>query len=214
MEVREEKRRKVRSDKKKEVQPIVPLSVYETIARLSYITNQPMKNIGEELCIKGLYNIQVIDYLSSIFQRDFKFNEYTFKIGNIDPSHKRTNQIQGDKKTLAIRFKQEDYPRLANFAHALDKTISSATSLLLQAALKQPKLLNEYIETFIDRELTPAKKKELKKVVRFINRNNPYDDEVSLLSIINLIIEDVLMSDTTLNIKQGIHDFINHLLED
>ncbi len=76
---------------------------------------------------------------------------------------------------------KEDYTRIYDFAHCLGKTVSSAVAVLLEAALKQPSLLNEFVQLYIDNNLDNARKKQLEEVVTFINRHNPYEEKVSLL---------------------------------
>ncbi|MCJ7992628.1 hypothetical protein MUB15_31250, partial [Priestia sp. OVS21] len=69
----EEKQRKVRCDKKRDVKPTIPIHLKECIYRLSYITNTPVKDVTESICISGLKSPKVMDYLSHYFRRGFSF---------------------------------------------------------------------------------------------------------------------------------------------
>ena len=69
----ETKKRKVRSDKKRDVKPTISSNLKHCIYRLSYITSTPVKDVAETLCEKGLRSRKVMDYLSTYFRRDLKF---------------------------------------------------------------------------------------------------------------------------------------------
>ena len=77
----EKKNRKTRSDKKRDLKPIVSLELYESMARLAYITCLPMKDIGEKICRAGLNSEKVISLLSAQFRRDYLMNETTLYPG-------------------------------------------------------------------------------------------------------------------------------------
>ncbi|MCM3176307.1 hypothetical protein [Cytobacillus horneckiae] len=50
----EEKKRKTRSDKKKDIKPTINIKLHECINRLSYITNTPVKDVGVHICMAEL----------------------------------------------------------------------------------------------------------------------------------------------------------------
>ncbi|MCM3068585.1 hypothetical protein M3568_19950 [Priestia flexa] len=74
----EEKKRKIRSDKKRDVKPSLPIDLKECVYRLSYITNTPVKNVIESICISGLASSKVMDYLSNYFRRGFSFGSTVY----------------------------------------------------------------------------------------------------------------------------------------
>ncbi len=77
------------------MKPIVPIVIYDCIHRLGYITNQPMKDVAEKICLSGLQDTQVIDYLynSVGFVRNFYLTKTIVKIGDPELETKRTNTI-------------------------------------------------------------------------------------------------------------------------
>ncbi|WP_245579618.1 hypothetical protein [Alteribacter aurantiacus] len=79
----EEKTRKVRSDKKRDVKPTIPFQLRECIYRLSYITNRPVKDVAEAICLYGLASKKVMEHLSKNFRRDF-MGESTLYVGDLE----------------------------------------------------------------------------------------------------------------------------------
>ncbi|MGN7183209.1 hypothetical protein ACTHRJ_20485, partial [Cytobacillus kochii] len=74
----EKKKRQTRSDKKKDIKPTISIDLKNCIYQLSYVTNQPVKDIVEILCEKGLQSRKVMEYLSQYFRRDYQFFNTTF----------------------------------------------------------------------------------------------------------------------------------------
>ncbi|OIJ09430.1 hypothetical protein BKP35_16380 [Anaerobacillus arseniciselenatis] len=205
--------RATRSDKKKDIKPIVGIEIYECLCRLSYITNTPIKDVGENVIKEGLANINVIEYLSKHFKRDYWHGETLLR--SLDKSHlfnSRSLKIEGNKKRVSLRFEQKSYEHLSDLAYTLDLTVSSATSLLLDAALKNSKIVHRYIETYINSNLDPNRKQQLKAVLKFMNKNNLYEEKITLGLLINMIVEDFM--DSSLNIKSAINKFIDDLLSE
>lgn len=187
---KEEKRRQVRSDKKRDVKPTVPIELYECIHRISYLTAQPIKTVGEELCKKGLKSQQVIEHLSNHFRRDFWATPSLLYRGD---SYIEKVKLQGKiKRRITIRFMQCDHDRLAALAYAMDQTVSSATTLLLHATVKNVQIVDQFITRHIEHQLDSNKRKELRKILKFININNPYEEEISLGMLLNYLINEVV----------------------
>lgn len=204
--------RATRSDKKKDIKPLVSIDIYECLCRLSYITNTPIKDVGENVIKEGLNNINVIEYLSKHFKREYWYKETLIRSQELHLFNTRTIKISGDKKRVSLRFDQKTYELLSDLAYALDLTVSSATSLLLDAAIKNTKIIHRYIETYINKALDINRKKQLKEVLKFMNKNNPYQEKITLGLLINMIVEDFM--DSSLNIKTAINNFLEDLLND
>ncbi|MYL35411.1 hypothetical protein GLW08_21250 [Pontibacillus yanchengensis] len=183
--------RKVRSDKKKDVKPFVSLPISECIHRISYITSRPVKDIAEELCVRGLYSKKAIELLSEQFKRDFNLNEYTIYIGDRTIENDRTNKIIGPKKRITIRFGQQFHSRLGELAFALDMTLASTTSLLLEYSIKDTELVNHLLRRFVASELDPKRMEQLKEVYRFIRKENPYEEEFTFSMFINFLFDEL-----------------------
>jgi hypothetical protein len=199
--------RKVRSDKKREVQPTIPFTLYECINRISYVTNQPVKDVGEAICKKGLDSKRVIDYLSQYFRRDYWASEYTLLRGVLQRTPYCSKRDKLLKKRMSIRFNQPFYDRLSELAFALDMTVSSTTALLLQASVTRTDVVNQYIGSYIKGQVDHSRFKQLKEIVKYINENNPYEEKITLSMIINYLVGEVMES--TKDVKRVVNQWID-----
>jgi hypothetical protein len=202
----EEKKRKVRSDKKRDVKPTIHYKLHECISRLSYITNTPIKDVGETICLAGLSSKKVIECLSKEFRRGYKIENTVF-IGDKNRLGGRAIKEEGFRKRITLRFPQSIHDDIGDLAYALDVTVSSATAMLLEASVKNTDIVNDYIKRYIESKLDDSRMKELKEVIRFINKNNPYDEEVTLSMIINFLFEEFM--DNTRNFTKVITNWID-----
>lgn len=200
-----EKKRKTRSDKKKEVKPTLPLKLRECIYRISYITNTPVKDVAESLCESGITSRKVMDHLSQYFRRDIRLLN-TLYLGDLDrPSlQKKTKEA---KERISIKFSQGTYENISSLSYALDVTPTKATMLLLEASIKNSEFINEYVEKHLGSYITEGKIKELKKVLRFINDNNPYEEEFSWTHLISYFFDELKSGSS--NIKNTINEWID-----
>jgi hypothetical protein len=198
----ETKKRKVRSDKKRDVKPTISSNLKHCIYRLSYITNTPVKDVAETLCEKGLRSRKVMDYLSTYFRRDLKFAN-TIYIGDFERESLQRKVQAGKNERITIRFTQVSYEHISSLARALDVTPSKATALLLDASIRNTNLLNAFVKTYLHDHLDGNRMKELKEVLKYINKNNPYQEEISWFTLLSMIYEDV--KESTSNVKDIIH---------
>ncbi|MEK5394057.1 hypothetical protein NSQ59_27535 [Margalitia sp. FSL K6-0131] len=181
--------RKERSDKKKDIKPTVPITLKETVHRISYITNKPVKDVAEEICLLGFENRPIIEKLSKHLRRDFKYKNTIF-IGNIERTSLQRERINGASDRITIRFKQTDYDNICNLAYALDVTPSKATALLLECSVKSSNIINKYIKSYLKEHLDQARMRELKKIIKYINQNNP-DEEFSWSEFLSFIVDEI-----------------------
>lgn len=186
----EEKKRRNRSDKKRDVKPTVPIALKECIERLSYITRLPVKDISEEICEYGLYNKKVMEYLAENFRRSYRFNRTVF-MGSLERPSMQKETIKGFKDRITVRFKQTTYEDINRLAYALDVTPTRATAILLNATIRNSEFINTFLEKNIVNKLDPNRQKELKSVLRFINRNNPYDKEITVSALIAYYFDEI-----------------------
>lgn len=201
------KKRKVRSDKKKDVKPTVSVELHDCISRISYITNTPMKDVAEFICVQGLFSREVLDVLSPNFRRNFSFGNILY-IGDLHRTQDRSVKKDGAKKRLTIRFRQEDYDRLAELAHALDVTVSSAVSILLETAIKNRHIIDAYFTSYIHQSLDPSRKEQFKAVEKFIQKENPFQEDISFLDALHYIREGVVQR--TRHLKQTLEDWVEN----
>ncbi|MDA1977089.1 hypothetical protein PDL67_11085 [Bacillus cereus] len=207
----EVKERKIRSDKRKDVKPTVELSLYDCVSRISYITNTPMKDVGEIFCTHGLYSKKVIDYLSKKFRRGYKFKD-TIYMGNRELMSERVRKHSKSTTRITMRFRQETYDHLADLAYALDTTVSTATAILLDAAVRNTDIVNEYVTRFVEETLDDNRKDQLKKVLTYIRKENPYEtNEITLAQLISYILDG--FKGHSKHIKQTIESWLDNVTE-
>ena len=204
--VREGSVRKVRSDKKRDVSPTIQLELKDTIYRISYVINTPVKDIVESICIFGMNSRNVITILSKYFKRNVKFQNTLF-MGHLDnPSIKRFEKGVKTER-IGTRFKQHDYETLVTLAFALDVTPSRAAALLLDTSIRHSDFVNSYFQQYLSKNIDYNRMVELKKIIAFINDNNPYDDSVSWLALVSYIYAEI--KDSTLSFNDTLNDFID-----
>ena len=209
MNVIEGKKRKERSDRKHDIKPTIPFQLRETICRLSYITDTPIKDVGEYITELGLESEQVLDYLSKHFKRDFNYKT-TFYIGDLNVEKltmKNINKQANSTTRITIRFKKETYEYINKLAFSLDVTPSMATALVLDASMRHSDVVNKYIKTYLKERLNGTKMKELKKILSFINDNNPYDKEVTWAELLSYIYDEIKSGANT--ITNTIHSWLD-----
>jgi|HigsolmetaAR206D_1030411.scaffolds.fasta_scaffold00003_178 hypothetical protein len=207
--VGDEKKRKVRSDKKRDVKPTIPLSLYECVSRISYITRTPIKDVAEYLCVRGLEEQEVIEALSGRFRRKYWFKNTLF-IGRPERMAERVLKSREPKQRISIRFPQIIHDQIADLAYSLDMTVSSATALLLDASAKHAGILDDYIARHVTNTLDSARKKQLKEVIRYLKKDNPYAEEITLARLISYIVEEVM--DHTINAKRAVESWLDKTL--
>lgn len=200
------KTRKVRSDKKRDVKPTISTNLRDCIFRLSYITNTPVKDVVEILCEKGLSSRKVIEYLSQHFRRDFQFTN-TVYFGNYERESLQHIYRSGKNVRITTRFTQATYENITSLSYALDVTPSKATALLLDASTRNTDILNAFVKAYLHKNIDQARMKELKHVLKYINKNNPYNEEISWFALLSLIFDE--FKDSTSNIKDKIHSWID-----
>lgn len=203
---RGEVKRKTRSDKRKDVKPTISVGLRDCIYRLSYITNKPVKDIAETICIKGLESRKVAEYLSDYFRRDYHFLN-TIYCGVLERESLQNKYQSGKNVRITIRFTQKAYDDICLLAHALDVTPSKATAILLHASISNSNLLNAIVKRYLHDHIDQNRMRELKQVLKYINKNSPYDEEISWFSLISMIVEE--LKDNSNNIKDIVHSWLD-----
>lgn len=188
------------------MKPTISNNLRECIYRLSYITNTPVKDVVEILCEKGLKSRKVIDYLSQHFRRNFQFLNTVF-IGNYERESLQHKYQSGKNVRITTRFNSNIYEDISSLAYALDVTPSKATALLLEASVRNTNILNAFVKTYLHGQVDNSRMKELKQVLKYINKNNPYKEEISWFALLSMIFDDI--KDSTSNVKDKIHSWID-----
>lgn len=198
--------KKVRSDKKRDVSPTIPIELKDTIYRISYVIDTPVKDIVEAICLYGIESRNVITILSKHFRRNVRFHNTLFMGDLNNPS---VQQIKRGTKTARIgtRFKQNDYEKIVTLAYSLDVTPSRATALLLEVGIRDSGFANTYFQQFLSSTLNHNRMVELKKIIDFINEGNPYDEKVSWLALLSYIFAEI--KDNAMSFNDSLNDFID-----
>lgn len=202
----ETKKRKPRSDKKRDVKPTISTNLKNCIYRLSYITDTPVKDVVEVLCEKGLKSRKVMDYLSNFFRRDLQFLN-TIYIGNLEKESLQRRYQSGKNERITTRLSQVIYEDICSLSNALDVTPSKGTALLLDASIRNTNLLNAFVKSYLHDHIDETRMKELKQVLKYINKNNPYNEQISWFTLLSIIFEDI--KDSTSNVKGIIHNWLD-----
>lgn len=208
VEVKESKKRKTRSDKKRDIKPTVSINLKNCIYRLSYITNTPVKDITETLCIKGIRSRKVIDYLSQYFRRSYDFRS-TVYIGDLERESLQRKFQSSKNERITTRFTTDFYEEIVQLANALDVTPSKATALLLDASIRNTNLLDAFVKMHLHDHLDKNRMKELKQVLKYVNCNNPYNEQISWFSLFSFIIDEV--KESTSNAKDTIVKWLERM---
>lgn len=198
--------RKIRSDKKRDVKPTISSNLKDCIYRLSYITNTPVKDVAEILCVKGLQSRKVMEYLSQYFRRDFQFLN-TIYIGVFGRESLQRKYQSGKNERITIRFTQTSYEDIFSLSCALDVTPSKATALMLDASIRNTNLLNAFVKTYLNEHIDNNRMKELKQVLKYINKNNPYNEEISWFTLLAMMFEDI--KESTNNVREVIQNWMD-----
>lgn len=200
------KNRKVRSDKKRDVKPTISVDLKNCIYRLSYITDTPVKDVAEIICEKGLRTRKVIEYLSHYFRREYQFMS-TIYLGDLGRESLQSKYQSGKNERITTRFNQATYEDIKSLSDALDVTPTKATALLLDASIRNTNLLNAFVKTYLHGTIDKNRMKELKQVLHYVNKNNPYNEDISWFTLLSMIYEEV--KDGTVNVKEAINNWVD-----
>lgn len=149
---------------------------------------------------------EVIDALAKHFRRDLVAGS-TCYVGNLERTSLQREKIKNPSHRITIRFKQETYEKITALAYALDVTPSKATALLLDTSLKNSHVINKYIKQQLQTTLDNTRLKELKKIIKFINKNNPYDEEFSWAELMLYLFDEI--KDSTTSMKKTLTNWID-----
>jgi hypothetical protein len=193
-----EKKRKIRSDKKVDVKPTIPLTLKESIHRLGYITDTPIKDIAEVLCIEGISSRKVIELLSIHFRRSYQYGN-TVYMGDLTRTSLQKVKFHGPTDRITTRLKdgiapdgtEETYSAIKALAYSLDVTPHKAAALLLEATIKDNQIISKIVRAKISGKLDQTRLQQLDELLKFINKNNPYKQTISLSMFLSALMDDI-----------------------
>lgn len=183
--------RKERSDKKVDIKPTIPIHLYNCIADFSDISNQPIMNIVEFLCMKGIESKKVIEFISQYFLRDYWHGDTLYR-GNPSLNHNRYIKKKERCQRISTRFTKEFFEKLEYLAFVLGLTPSSTTCLLLDYSIKDITIIDKFIRTYTT-ELSEYQKDTLESALKYLNRNNPYREQITFWEVVKMLIDEVIV---------------------
>lgn len=143
MKRREGSTRKVRSDKKRDVQPVVSLELKKQLFRFSFLCREPLKDTGEKLCSQGAVSPIIMDEINCYFRRNIRIDNHQY-IGYLD--RPRLQIIQSHAEKITIKFPQENFEKLYNLSFALDLPLNQTAAVLLKKTITNRQFMKEYME--------------------------------------------------------------------
>ena len=155
--------RKVRSDKKVDVKPTMSIALKEQLYHFAYLSNEPVKDAAERLCIKGAVSEHIITNIRQWFRRDYH-RPNCITTGYLD--RPRLKLItKGEVGKVTIKFPQESYDLLCRLAFSLDLTPTSTATVLIKVTLNNNDFMNEYISNYLG-HLSNQRVKEIKSFLK------------------------------------------------
>ncbi|GAF66395.1 hypothetical protein BTS2_3296 [Bacillus sp. TS-2] len=206
----EQRKRKERSDKKKDCKPTIKYELYETLNRVSYITNTPLKTVGETFLIEGLSDKGVLDRFTDQFVFDYWYSPNMVYIGTGKMNDSRVLRVPySNKKKVSLRLHQDYYNQLSAFAYSLNYTTTSGAAILLEATTQNSLIIQRYIELHVERTLDQKRKQQLKEVIKYVNLHSDSELHYPLASLIDLIVERFMKS--SYNLKRAVDEYLDSL---
>lgn len=179
--------RKVRSDKKRDVKPLIKVEVKDAIRRLSHITFMPVKDVCEFLTVYAANDRQTIDKLSKFFKRGIPIGS-TYYNGHSDATP-ITKRFSDNREKVTIKFKRDDFELISSLAYAMDCTPTRATAILLTQGVRNVGAVNAFVRKYLSKELTPNQLEDLRQILSYTHR---YDnDNHSWVSVLSAIVGDI-----------------------
>jgi hypothetical protein len=117
--------------------------LFHQLYQFAELSNEPVKDIVERLCLRGMTSQYIMTDLSKWLRRDYRFNR-TIALGYGErPCLKLTPK--SEKGKVSMRLMINDYNQLCNLAYALDITPSSTATVLIRVTTENDEFMNEFV---------------------------------------------------------------------
>ncbi|MBG9730741.1 hypothetical protein ABD87_14655 [Lysinibacillus sphaericus] len=165
----EVKKRKQRSDKKRDVKPYLTLGLKRAFSRLSYITDMYEKDLAEDMILYAINDSNIVSQFSLHFKHDVIINN-TVYIGRLDNPQiaKRDNE---DTDRISTRLKADDYEVIRALAFGLDCSVARVCALLINACMQDINFVNGYVKQCLSKSLTVHQMRELRNLLKSANKD-------------------------------------------
>ncbi|WP_237712869.1 hypothetical protein [Bacillus methanolicus] len=77
----------------------------------------------------------------------------------------------------------------------------------MDASIRNSDFINEYVRDYLKQHLDDGRMRELKKVMKFINTNNPYEEEISWSALLSFLFDELKIGAS--NISESIQDWLD-----
>ncbi|MBM7610591.1 hypothetical protein JOD29_003883 [Lysinibacillus composti] len=198
--------KRLRSDRKKDIKPFLTLSTKESIYRLSYITQTPVKDVAATLLTATLINVKILNALSVYFKRDIRINQTLFR-GNLSNPTIQKKQAPGTCERISLRVTKRVYDILSALAYALDCSKARACALLLENSMTDFEIVNEYLKNYLEQGLDKRRMAEVNKLMSFINKEFSEKD-YSYMHLLSHMVDEV--NTPISSTKEIVDEFIIH----
>ncbi|WP_216667927.1 hypothetical protein [Sporosarcina jiandibaonis] len=180
----------MRNDKKRDIKPTVTRELKDCIYRLSFITDTPVKDVIEEILIAGSQRRKVVSYLSQYFLRDVRIAN-TLYMGDLNRIPIKKRASTGRNERVSTRVTESMHDSLSALAYAMGCSVSKACALLVDATVRDTDFVNEFAKGYIEKNVDEERMRELKKVLKYINAGNPFDERISWAALLSHLLEEV-----------------------
>ncbi|WJY27498.1 hypothetical protein [Sporosarcina trichiuri] len=182
--------RKIRSDKKRDVKPTVPLDLRDCIYRLSFITDTPVKDVIEAVLLDGSKRKRPLSHLSQYFLRDVRVGQVVY-LGDPDRVPVGRRGASGKTVRISTRVTQDMYNDLEGVAYAMGCSVSRAAALLIDATVRDVDFVNDFVRSYLEENVDEERMRDLRRVLKYINADNPYSERISYAALLSYLVDEV-----------------------
>lgn len=157
MKVGEVKQRKIRSDKKREINLHLPTEFYDWFANIAYRSDSDLKPTIEAFAIEAVESLSAIEKFSNLFRREF---EHADGVIFGDPKRKPFRLPRGQERMRTpIKLDSTTYEKYSKLAFALDCSIPTAVFITMYNACQDAELVKRVFD-----KLSEAPRRDRPKV--------------------------------------------------
>lgn len=183
------RKRKTRSDKKRDIKPFVSTELKDSIYRLAFITSSPVKDVCEALIVNSIYgNKDIIQELSRYFKRGIRINN-TYFTGNLNNETLYSVVEKGENERISFRAKSELYEILSALSYAFDCSVSRVSAVLLYESIIDSDFIEKRVDGYLN-SLDSSRKKELKQLLKYIRAET--NESYSLVDLLAHLVDEPL----------------------
>ena len=171
----------------KEVQPFIKKTTKNVIYKMSYITNQPVKQICGDLCLHSLADKR------KLIEELAPFVKWSIKIDDVvcSPADKpiKDYPLSGnDLERVNVKIDINSFELVRGLAYSVGWSIAKVVAFCIERSMSDFDFLNQYISEFIETSMDNNEKSIINKFANKINES--LDDELSIPMLLIDIVEE------------------------